>query len=125
MASMPQLKNFAELELRTRLYMKPATQITRQPTRLDDARSSSRRRSTQLQTDCNFHAPATEVRSAGRPRKITKPSFAPGFRELSNEFLGAETRRSYVAEAVFFAIIVAVSAWPIVSMLQALAFLTK
>ena len=56
---------------------------------------------------------------------MARPVFAPGFRDLSNEFLGAETKRSYVAEVLFFAIIVAVSAWPIISMVQALAQLAK
>jgi hypothetical protein len=56
---------------------------------------------------------------------MARPVFAPGFRDLSNEFLGAETKRSYVAEVLFFAVIVAVSAWPIVSMLQALGQLAK
>jgi hypothetical protein len=43
------------------------------------------------------------------------------FRNLSKEFLGAESRRSYVAEAALFTIIVAISAWPIVLMAQAIA----
>jgi hypothetical protein len=50
---------------------------------------------------------------------------APGFRHLSNQFLGAETRRSYVAEFLFFVLIAGVSAWPIVPLVQALAQLTK
>jgi hypothetical protein len=62
---------------------------------------------------------------AGSSRKLSRPVFAPGFRDLSNEFLGAETTRNYVAEVLFFAIIVGVSAWPIVSMARALAELTK
>ena len=61
------------------------------------------------------------MRSTGRSVKVTRPVFAPGFRAISNEFLGAETKRNYVAEVLFFAVIVGVSAWPIVSMLQALA----
>jgi hypothetical protein len=58
-------------------------------------------------------------------RKLSRPVFAPGFRDLSNEFLGAETTRNYVAEVLFFAIIVGVSAWPIVSMVRALAQFMK
>jgi len=61
----------------------------------------------------------------GSSRHLSKPVFAPGFRDLSNKFLGAETKRNYVAEVLFFAIIVGVSVWPIVSMVQALATLTK
>jgi hypothetical protein len=76
-------------------------------------------------TDHAFHASATEVQPIGSSRHLSKPVFAPGFRDLSNKFLGAETKRNYVAEVLFFAIIVGVSAWPIVSMVQALATLTK
>lgn len=61
------------------------------------------------------------MRSTARSGKLLRPVFAPGFRDISNEFLGAETKRNYVAEVLFFAVIVGVSAWPIVSMLQALA----
>ena len=57
--------------------------------------------------------------------KLARPVFAPGFRDLSNKFLGAETTRNYVAEVLFFAIIVGVSAWPIISMVQAMARLIK
>lgn len=67
----------------------------------------------------------SDVQSAGSSRKLSRPVFAPGFRDLSNEFLGAETKRNYVAEALFFAIIVGVSTWPIVSMLQAMAQFIK
>jgi hypothetical protein len=95
--------------------MKPTSQLSRQPGR----------RANHPRTDCNFHAPANEVQSAGSSRKLTRPVFAPGFRDLSNEFLGAETKRNYVAEVLFFAIIVGVSTWPIVSMLQAMAQFIK
>jgi hypothetical protein len=75
--------------------------------------------------DCHFHAPASEIQSVGSSRKLSRPVFAPGFRDLSSEFLGAETSRNYVAEVLFFGIIVGVSAWPIVLMLQALGQLMK
>jgi hypothetical protein len=65
------------------------------------------------------------VRSAGGASKLSRPLFAPGFRDLSKEFLGTETKRNYVAEVLFFAIIVAVSTWPIVSMMHALARLPR
>ena len=124
MASMPQSINFAGLELCLH-YMKPNSQISRQLKRLQGDKSPSRRHSNHSRTDCNFHAPASEVRSAGSSRKLSRPVFAPGFRDISNEFLGAESKRSYVAEAFFFVIIVSVSAWPIISMMQALAQLPK
>ena len=105
--------------------MKPNSQISRQPDRLDEERSSSRPRSNHPLTDYHFHAPASEVQSAGSSGKLSRPVFAPGFRDLSKEFLGAETKRNYVAEVLFFAIIVGVSVWPIVSMVRALAQLMK
>lgn len=105
--------------------MTPNSQISRQPSRLDGEESPSRPHSNHPRTDCNFHAPASEVQSAGSSRKLSRRVFAPGFRDLSNEFLGAETKRNYVAEVLFFAIIVGVSTWPIVSMVRALAQFVK
>lgn len=105
--------------------MKPTSRLSRQPGRRAGEESPTRLRSNHPRTDCNFHAPASEIQSAGGSRKLTRPVFAPGFRDLSNEFLGAETKRSYVAEVLFFAIIVGVSTWPIVSMLQAMAQFIK
>jgi hypothetical protein len=107
--------------------MKPNSQISRHSSRLDEEGSPSRLRSNHPLTDYHFHAPASELQSgrAGSSHKLARPVFAPGFRDLSNEFLGAETKRNYVAEVLFFAIIVGVSVWPIVSMVQALAQLMK
>jgi hypothetical protein len=77
-------------------------------------------------TDYRFHAPASDLQARGGSRnKLARPVFAPGFRDLSKKFLGAETTRDYVAEVLLFAIIVGVSAWPIVSMVRALAQLMK
>jgi len=101
--------------------MKPTSQISRLPGRHDEERSSSQSHANQPLTDYHFHASANEGQTAGSSRKLTRPVFAPGFRDLSNEFLGAETKRNYVAEVVFFAIIVGVSAWPIVFMAQTMA----
>jgi hypothetical protein len=56
---------------------------------------------------------------------LSRPIFAPGFRDLSNEFLATEAKRNYVAEVLFFLVIVGVSTWPIVSMMQAMAQLPK
>jgi hypothetical protein len=105
--------------------MKPTSQISRQPGRPGGERSSSQSHSSHPLTDYHFHAPASDVQSTGSSRKLTRPVFAPGFRDLSNEFLGAETKRNYVAEVLFFAIIVGVSTWPIISMVQAMAQLMK
>lgn len=101
--------------------MKPTSQISRQPGRLGDESSSSQSHSSHPLTDYHFHAPAGGQQSAGSSRRLTRPVFAPGFRDLSKEFLGAETKRDFVAEVLFFAIIVGVSTWPIISMVQAMA----
>jgi hypothetical protein len=114
----------AKLELCLPNFMKPTSQISRPHSRLDEQGSSSPLRLNHPQTDYHFHAAGTEVKSGGG-HKLTRPVFAPGFRDLSDEFLGAETKRNYVTEALFFAIIVGVSAWPIVSMVQALAQFVK
>ncbi len=67
-------------------------------------------------TDYNYRPTAeTQVNPAvGRP--ATK---SPAFHTLSSEFLGAETSRDYVAELLFFILIIGLAAWPIMSMLIA------
>jgi hypothetical protein len=100
--------------------MKPKSQISR-PTSRTDRQGSFRPDSRYPLIDYSFHPaqrPANRARSNHRP---SQKVFAPGFRDLSNKFLGAETTRNYVVEFLFFAVITSVSAWPIVSMAQALA----
>jgi hypothetical protein len=103
--------------------MKPISHISRQFGRLAGERSPVQLRSNQPLTDYHFHT--SEMPAGGNDGRLSPPALAPGFRKLSYEFLGAETRRSYVAEVLFFAIIVGVSVWPIASMLQALGQLLK
>jgi hypothetical protein len=105
--------------------MKSLSQISRQPGRLRGEQSPVGLRFKHPITDYHFHAADSEMKSGGSKHKLISPAFAPGFRDLSNEFLGAETKRNYVAEVLLFAIIVGVSAWPIVSMVRALAQLLK
>lgn len=76
-------------------------------------------------TDYHFQAPAGDLRTANDRLQLAPPVLAPSFRHLSSEFLATEMKRDYLAEASFFAVFVGVSAWPIVSMLQALAQLVK
>jgi hypothetical protein len=126
MASMLQPNDFRRARtLHTNFYMKPTSQVSRQPGRLADESSSSQSHSSHPLTDYHFHAPSKAGQSSGSLGKLTRPVFAPGFRDLSNEFLGAETKRNYVAEVLFFAIIVGVSMWPIISLVQAMAQLVK
>jgi hypothetical protein len=105
--------------------MKPQSQISRQPKRLRAEQALLRLLPKQPATDCSYHAAGVDMRAANKHPKLSPPAVAPSLRDLSNEFLGAETKRNYVAEVLFFAIIVAVSAWPIVSMVQALGQLLK
>jgi hypothetical protein len=70
----------------------------------------------------SYH-PAAGALSANNARSYQgakRRLLAPDFRKISDEFFGAETTRDYVLEFLFFAVITGVSAWPIVSMLQAL-----
>jgi len=77
--------------------------------------------------DAQYQATHADFRArVDRPKlSPTLPLSAPSFRELSRRFLGAEMKRDYAFEAAFFAIIVAISAWPIISTLQALTELVK
>ena len=74
--------------------------------------------------DFHFQAPAGDLRGAN-DRLHLAPVLTPSFRHLSREFLATEMKRDYLAEASFFAVFVGISAWPIVSMLQAMAQLAK
>jgi hypothetical protein len=65
------------------------------------------------------------MRSTATSAEQRRSVLAPGFRDLSNQFLGAETKRTYLAEALFFAVIVGISTWPIVSTFQAMAQFMK
>lgn len=105
--------------------MKSLSQISRQPRRIQGDESPTVSRLKHPLTDYHFHVASGGLKSSGGVQKLTRPLFAPGFRDLSNQFLGAETKRSYVAEVLFFAIIVGVSVWPIISMVQAMAQLVK
>ena len=91
--------------------MKPTPQIENQPIH----------RSFPL-TDYSFQAttkaPTTSV--ALFPAKKLR-----AFRQLSHEFFGAETRLGYVAEFSFFALITAISAWPIISVIVAVTRLVR
>jgi hypothetical protein len=72
------------------------------------------------QFSSNYHS---DFRGASLP--VSYRAELRRFRKLSGEFLGKETPRDYVKELMLFAIIVAVSAWPIALMLRALGMLLK
>jgi len=77
--------------------------------------------------DAQYHATHANFRATDDRLKLSpaRPLPSPSFRDLSRKFLGVEMKRDYAFEAAFFAIIVAVSAWPIISTLQALTELVK
>jgi hypothetical protein len=77
-------------------------------------------------TDYQYQSSA-EARSVSAfvPGKASSVSELRNFRKLSSEFLADETTRDYVKEGILFTVIVAVSAWPIISMISALARLVR
>jgi hypothetical protein len=54
----------------------------------------------------------------GRPKKA--PTTSRSFRELARRYFTSENRLEFAIEALFFAIIVATSAWPILAAAGAL-----
>lgn len=93
--------------------MKPLSPITRQ-------------RSSHLNhpdLDAQYHSANANFPAVADRLKRSPASPSPSFRDLSSEFLGAEMKRDYLAEALCFLVIVGVSAWPIVSMVRAFSLL--
>lgn len=105
--------------------MKPVSQLSVQRRSHRGEGTPIEPRSKHPVTDYHFHAPAGNLRGANDRLQLAPPVLAPSFRHLSSEFLATEMKRDYLAEASFFVVFVGVSAWPIVSMLQALAQLAK
>ena len=96
--------------------MKPILQIShKQRGSRRDNRALHRHESFPL-TNYNYRptAEADTISPAGQPAIKS-----PAFHKLSSEFLGAETSRDYLAELLFFVLIIGIAAWPIVSMLIA------
>jgi len=76
-------------------------------------------------TDFGYLGTLTGFGGRSTGLKPAAPSKAPSFREVSNDFIRSEMKWQYAGEAAFFAIIVVVSTWPIVSMVRAMADLVK
>ena len=100
--------------------MKPLSQISRQPRLHRGEEAPIAVRVAYPVTDHEYHPNSGSLRAASARLKL-----ASSFRDLSSKFLASEMKRDYLAEALFFGIMVAVSAWPIVSMFQAMAQLVK
>ena len=75
--------------------------------------------------DYHFHAPAGNLRAANDRLQLEPPVLTSSFRKLSSDFLATEMKRDYVAEASFFVVLVGVSAWPMISLIEAMAQLVK
>jgi hypothetical protein len=96
--------------------MKPILQINHK--QRGSRRDNRARRSHQSfpLTDYNYRPTAESQVNSSTDWRATK---SPAFHRLSSEFLGAETSRDYVAELLFFILITALAAWPVMSMLIA------
>ena len=105
--------------------MKPLSQISAQPRSHRGEEGPVGLHSRHPVTNYYFHAPESDLRAGNDRRQIAPPALTPSFRDLSSEFLATEMKRDYLVEALFFALMVGVSAWPMVSMIQALAQLVK
>ena len=77
-------------------------------------------------TDHSFQSSTEQYGSVrALPRTANHVSALRKFRRLSSEFLSGETSRDYVKEIILFIVIAGVSAWPIFSMIRALARLVR
>jgi hypothetical protein len=101
--------------------MKPILQIDHKQHGSRDDLAGRRHESFPL-THYNYRptAEAEAISPADRPAIRS-----PAFHKLSSEFLGAETRRDYVAELLFFILITCLAAWPVMSMLIAVIRLIR
>lgn len=107
--------------------MKPNTQTSRQSDHSGGAHPSSRLGSNHPLIEYQYHTALTEQQLGGagsNPKQAQDASFSR-FRALSNKFINTEEKHHYALEALFFAIIVAITTWPMVLMIQALADLVK
>jgi hypothetical protein len=100
--------------------MKPQFNIPRQHKLIRDGSRPLPFRRMQLATDYSYQPTTADLRTANRKFNRGASSVTPSFRDLSKEFLGTESSRSYAIEATLFAIIVAITAWPIATMAQAM-----
>ena len=107
-----------------KVYMKPLSQISAQRRSHRGEEAPGRLRSAQPVIDSHFHENGVDLRAGNDRLQIASSPLASSFRQLSSEFLATEMKRDYIAEALLFAIIVGVSAWPIVPVIEALHRLT-
>jgi hypothetical protein len=104
--------------------MKPQLQNSHEPRLFRDGSIRAGSPFTHSATDYGYLGTLSGFRGRGAGLKSVAPS-ETSFREVSNDFIRSEMKWQYAAEAGFFAIIVAVSTWPIISMVRAMADLVK
>ena len=95
--------------------MKPILQINDKQRRSRRDNRARRGHQSFPLTDYNYR-PAAETQLSSAGCQATK---SPAFHKLSSEYLGAEASRDYVAELLFFLLIIGIAAWPLMSMLIA------
>jgi hypothetical protein len=105
--------------------MKP-TFIPGRPLRRGDSQYTSAHRAPKFPaTDWSFHAPALRGGGASFRRPNFGPRLTPSFRALSDGFFATEAKHESRLEGAVFAVIVALSAWPMVLAVQAAAGLLQ
>jgi hypothetical protein len=102
--------------------MKPTSQISHTECASRHDNHAPRKQPSFPLTNCNYRPTAKNQVSSSAGRPATK---SPAFHKLSNEFLGAEATRDYIAELSFFILITGVAAWPVMSMLIAVTRLIR
>lgn len=119
--------NFRQMNSAIYTFMKPNAQTSRQRDHHNEERFSFWAGSNHPLIDYQYRTTLSErsLGGATSDRKQARPVFAPGFRALSNKFFRTEARQNFVLEALLFVLIVAVSAWPIASMIKALVEMLK
>jgi hypothetical protein len=105
--------------------MKPQLQNSHEPRLFRGGSIRAGSPITHPSADYGYLGTPSEFRGRSAGLKPAAPSGTPSFREVGNAFIRSELKWQYVGEAAFFAIIVAVSTWPIVSMVRAMADLVK
>jgi hypothetical protein len=72
-------------------------------------------------TDYSFQEPADNVAIASPNAKRRPRPELRAFRQMSQDLLAREERRNYVIEMIVFGLVIALVAWPLVSLLIVLA----
>ena len=100
--------------------MKPRPQISPISHEFDMGDHITARRSGKF-PDIDFRFQETPQENPGFSGKAPRKFSAAGFHRLSSRYIARETNRHFLTDALVFGVIVGVSAWPIVSMIRAIA----